>query len=237
MSWQALTGMYFRMAVGYTGEPPREFEQWPINTAFANSSLLPDAPLQLKAFMAAHDVSAVVAADSQIPRWGSLLAALDPSPTRTGGVTLYRPAASEIARYRGITATEMAQHDEELRFQALLAAARAYLAAGNDPSTLSPQRVQTLGLIPNGWVNDPDVRTNNGLYLGPWSGGKIAVGVVGSYDTLKPLIARYRASDTEVLYPFPKVLTGEPDSDDTFMRLMVIVFDRNALQQTAASMN
>lgn len=99
----------------------------------------------------------------------------------------------------------MARRDEEIRFKTLLVVARAYLAAGSDPAALSPLQTQKLGLLPRGWVNDPDVRTNNGLYLRPWIGGRIAVGIVGSYETLKPLIAEYRTRATDVFSPlFPK---------------------------------
>ena len=68
------------------------------------------------------------------------------------------------------------------------------------------------------------MRTDNGLYLGPWPGGRVAVGIVGSYEALQPLIVKYHARASKVFFPFPKELKGEP-SGDTFLRLLVMVFD------------
>ena len=225
MLWQAATDMYFRMAVGYTGLHPREFDQWPIINAFANTTLIPDATLQLKAFMAAHEVTAIVADDSQLPQWGPLLATIDPAPAHVGGVAVYRFAPSAIAQYGGLSADEMARRDAAARFAALLEAAHRYLAAGQNLAALTPMHAQQMGLIPPGWVDDPDVRTNNGLYLGPWPNGRVAVGLVGSYEALKPLIDQYRSRASAILFPFPRPL-ADPPQGDTFMRLIVFVFDR-----------
>ena len=228
MLWQAATGMYFRMAVGYTGLHPRDFDEWPIINAFANTTMIPEASLQLKVFMAAHDVTAIVADDSQIAQWGGLLTTIDPSPLHTGGITLYRIAATDLARYGGLTAAAMARRDEEARFTALVAAARNYLIAGRPLAALSPMEAQRLGLLPPGSVDDPDVRTNAGLYLGPWQNQQIAIGVVGSYATLQPLIDQYRSRAKAVFFPFPKDLKDAPRGD-TFLRLLVMVFDRSTL--------
>jgi len=232
MLWQAATNMYFRMAIGYTGIHPREVDQWPIINAFANTTLIPDATTQLKAFLAAHEISVVIADDSQLGQWGPLLSTIDGSPLHTGGVTIYRLALSEAARFRGLSVRAMAQRDAKARFEALLRAAQDYLAAGGNLASLTPMRAQDLGLIPSGWVNDPDVRTNNGLYLGPWRSAQIGVGVVGSYEAVKPLIDRYRSHARAVFFPFPKAYE-DPPRGDTFMRLLVMVFDRDTLKSLA----
>ena len=122
------------------------------------------------------------------------------------------------------------------RFSALLSAARDYIAQNRDLARLTPMRAQQLGLLPTHWVTDPDVRTNNGLYLGPWGINEVAVGVVGSYQGLRPVIGRYHAAAAQVFFPFPKRLI-EPPRGDTFMRLLVMVFDRNGLTQAANSIH
>jgi hypothetical protein len=63
---------------------------------------------------------------------------------------------------------------------------------------------QRLGLLRPGSVDDPDVRTNAGLYLGPWQNRQIAIGVVGSYATLQPLIDQYRSRAKAVFPPSRK---------------------------------
>jgi hypothetical protein len=237
MLWQAESAMYFRMAGGYTGLTPREFESWPIINAFETSTSLPDAPMQLLAFMAAHETSIVIVDDAHTPRWAPILSAIDPSPLRTGGVALYRASARELARYHGTTALEMERRNNDKRFSALLVAAQTYLAEGHDLADLSPLDVARAGLLPSNWVAEPDVRTRNGLYLGPWEGGKIAIGVVGSYDALRPLIAKYRADASAIFFPFPHKLTDDPPKGDTFMRQLVLVFDRASLAHAASKAN
>jgi hypothetical protein len=228
MLWQATAGMSFRMAGGYTGRTPREFERWPIVNALMTATLIPDASAQLAAFMAAHDATVVVVDDTHREMWAGMLEAIDPKPQHAGGIWLYRPDPVRLRPYYDASPIVMEGRNAEARFAALLAAARDYLAAGNDPAALTPARAQALHLLPPNWVTDRDVRTNNGLYLGPWPGGQIAIGVVGSYEALQPLIAKYRAHAAKILFPFPKELDGEP-TGDTFMRLLVMVFDRSAL--------
>jgi hypothetical protein len=94
--------------------------------------------------------------------------------------------------------------------------------------------VQKLGLLPPNWVSDPDVATHNGLWLGPRDGGLIGIGVVGSYEALTPLIAKHREDAVQIYFPYPRALTGNPKGD-TFMRMLVIVFDRDGLARAAAA--
>jgi hypothetical protein len=233
MLWQAETDMYFRMPGGWTSVTPREFEGWPIIDALLTGTRIPDAVAQMSAFMAAHRISAVIAAGGALRVWAPILAALDPSPLRTGGVWLYRPSPTVLARYRDLDAVELQRRNNQERFAALLAAARGWLDRGGNLAALTPMRVQDIGLLPPQWVAEPAVRTRNGLYLGPWPGGKIAVGVVGSYDALRPLIARYRNYASEIFFPFPRQLS-DPPHGDTFMRQLVMVFDRESLARVAA---
>jgi hypothetical protein len=131
---------------------------------------------------------------------------------------------------RGFTAVEMERRDGEARFEALLKGARSYLELGGDPARLSPGELQKRGLLPADWVADSDIRTKNGLFLGPLDDGTIGIGVVGSYEALQPLIGHYRSLTANVYFPYPKKLDGPPRGD-TFMRLLVISFKLAALRQ------
>jgi hypothetical protein len=228
MLWQAASRMYFPMAGGYTGITPREFERWPVVRALMTHTYLADTSAQLIAFMAAHAARLVVVDDADQKFWASALAPIDPAPRAVGGVWLYRANAAALDQYRDVSALAIERRDADARFAAELAAARDYLAAGYRPAALTPLRAQQLGLLPPNWVTDPDVRTGNGLYLGPWRDDRVAVGIVGSYDALQPLIARYQGRAVNVYFPFPKELNGSPQGD-TFMRLLVMVFDRATL--------
>lgn len=233
MLWQAETKMSFKMAGGYTGIMPREFERWPIVGAFSTKTLIPDAAIQLRAFMAAHSADTIVVDDRQLALWAPLLTTVDPAPVSVAGVSVYRLGESELAPYRDAGALEMEKRSDAARMAALLVAARQYLAQGRDVSQLTPMSVQRAGLLPPNWVNDPDIRTKNGLYLGPWKDAAIAVGVVGSYEALAPTIGKYRQDAARVFFPYPKELNGVP-TGDTFMRLLVMVFDRRGLAHAAA---
>jgi hypothetical protein len=228
MLWQAAAGFYFRMAGGWTSLTPREFESWPIVGALLTRTYIPDASAQLRAFMAAHDAHAILVTEQEAQFWQPLLSQLDRSPTRSGGVVVYSAPADELARSRAVSALEMERRSNLARFSALLLAARSYLAQNGDLARLAPMRAQQLGLLPPRWVADADVRTKNGLYLGPWHKDEVALGVVGSYEGLQPVIEKYRAAASQVFFPYPKKLV-EPPRGNTFMRLLVMVFDRNGL--------
>jgi hypothetical protein len=226
MLWLAQTNMYFRMAGGRSANTPRDYQGWPIVNSFLTKTLLPDPIGQLEAFCAGHRVTTIAAEASQNDLWAPMLAAIDPSPKTAGGMAIYR--AGDLSAYNGITAEEMERRADEVRFTTLAEAARTYLAKGGNLTILSPMEVQSRGLLPPHWVNDSDVRTQNGLFLGPVGDGLIGIGVVGSYKALRPLIERYRSVEATIYFPYPRELTGEP-TGNTFMRLLVIAFKPQTL--------
>jgi len=232
MLWQAAAGFYFRMAGGWTSITPREFEGWPIVGAMLTRTYIPHVTQQLRAFMAAHNVRTILVTDREFPLWEPMLSPLDSSPIRIGGVAIYRASSPDMSAYRSLSALGMEQRSNLARFSALLLAARDYVAQNGKLAELTPMRAQRLGLLPPHWVTDPDIRTNNGLYLGPWGANEVAVGIVGSYQGLQPVIGKYHAAAVQIFFPFPKRLI-EPPHGDTFMRLLVMAFDRNGLTQAA----
>jgi hypothetical protein len=228
MLWQATAGFYFRMAGGWTSITPVEFEMWPIVSAMLTQTYIPNITSQLLAFMTAHDAGAIVADDRAAQFWEPMLSPLDPTPIRIGGVVMYRVPANEKSAYSA-SVLEAERRNNLARFSALLLAARAYLAQNRDLAALTPMHLQRLGLLPPHWVADPDVRTNNGLYLGPWKHEDVALGVAGTYQGLQPVVEKYRAAASEIFLPFPRPLV-ESRRGDTFM-LLVMVFDRGGLAQ------
>jgi len=221
---------YFRMAGGWTSITPREFQRWPIVGAMLTRTYIPDMAAQLRPFMAAHSVQKILVTGGNSQFWEPMLSPVDSLPIRSGGVVIYSASPGKLAASQAQSALEMERRNNLARFSALLLAARDYIAQNGDLAQLTPMSVQRLGLLPPHWVTDPAVRTNNGLYLGPWGVDKVALGVVGSYQGLQPVIRDYRAAATEIFFPFPKRLI-EPPEGDTFMRLLVMVFDRSGLTQ------
>lgn len=100
MLWQAESLMYFRMAGGWLGPEPAEFEHWPIVQAFLSSVLMPEADTQLKAFLAQYRVEAVLLGDSHMVVWSDLFSKLDHAPVRIGGVTIYQVGTAAFNKFR-----------------------------------------------------------------------------------------------------------------------------------------
>ncbi len=233
MLWQAVSGMYFRMAGGWTSIMPREYQSWPIVNALLFRSYIPGFADQLKAFLAHHDAATVIVSDRERPLWDPMLAPLRMSPIETGGVEIYHLAATDLAPWRDVTALEMERQCDAARFDSLLAAAQKYLADGGDLDQLNPRRAESIGLLPAHSTNEDGVRTSNGLYLGPAGNGLIGIGVVGSLEALRPLIAKYRGDAVRIYFPYPRELSDSPRGD-TFMRQLVVVFDREGLAHASA---
>jgi hypothetical protein len=233
MLWQAESAMYFRMAGGWTSIMPREFQSWPAVNAMMHHSYIPGFTDQLKAFLAHHDAATVLITDNERPIWDPMMAPLHLTPIATGGVEVYRFAPADLAPWHAVTALEMERRCDAARFGELLVAAHQYLAGGGSLGLLSPRHAETLGLLAPHSTNDADIRTGNGLFLGALGNGLIGVGVVGSYEALRPLIAKYRADAARVYFPYPRDL-ADPPQGNTFMRQLVIAFDRDGLARAAA---
>ena len=233
MLWQAQTDMYFRMAGAWTGPPPTEFDRWPIVKALATDTLAPDAETQLKAFVANHDVGAVIADRTTNPIFRPMLSSLDAAPVVTGGVTLYRVQPESLAPYRRLSALEMETRSDRARLDTLIAAANRYLADGHDLGTLDLKVVEQLGLIPPGWARYPTVVAFNALWIGPWKDRGVSVGITGSYAALKPVIEKYRGDAERIYFPFPTELLDAAKIPEG-SHVIIMIFDRAGLARAAA---
>jgi hypothetical protein len=179
MLWQAATSMYFGMAGGYVGfapPVPEEPSGWPIMSGLYRIAGVPQAGEQLKAYLANHDVRAVIVGRRTqylvrrlgrlrtaaiLLRWptidreriatNQLLASLDTPPLEVGGIILYRISPETLAQYRRLTALEMQRRATRARFEALLLGAQRYFSQGRNPAELSPQALQAFGLVPLDW--------------------------------------------------------------------------------------
>jgi hypothetical protein len=236
MLWQADADFYFKMAGGYTGPGIiDQFQQWPAVNALYWGGEIDDPTMQLGAFMAAHNVRAVIVEDMRAGELAPILPQLSGislSPTRIGGVVVYPIDEGKIAQYRDRTPLALEARYDRDRFDRLVVAADNYLSDNGDLRDLTPSRAAISGLLPRGWAVDRDIYSKDGLILGPWKSDRIQIGVVGSYEALKPLIADYRADAAEVYFPFPRPL-ADPPKGNTFMRKLVMVFEPAGLKRAA----
>jgi len=88
--WQARTDMYFRLASGYFGKPPSVYAADPVVAQLTADAPRAAAPAQLRAFIALHQVDAVIAGRAEAGPWASVLARLGLRPVIVGDVLLWR---------------------------------------------------------------------------------------------------------------------------------------------------
>jgi hypothetical protein len=235
MYWQLRSGMYFRMAGGWTGRTPFAFDRMPVVNYFFGSIDLPEAPDQLKAYLARFDVGAVIA-DPDEPNFAEFKLTLDSlgiTASWQGGVWLYKIPPGSFAAYAALPARQVEARAISLRFDAILEAAAKYLADGHNPSKLSAAELERFGLLPPDWGVNPK---NIDWAVGNVSPDRVGIAVFGSYEGVKPLIDRYRALASEIDYPAPKRWTPQSSPPRDVLANLLIIFDRSQLASAAAQL-
>jgi hypothetical protein len=239
MLWQALSGMYFRLAGGYPPLSPGSFLRWPIVRSSNQLATIPDPADQWKAFAASHEVTAVLVGNNGMPDYfpsiDPIVSALGVPTVAAGGVTLYRVPPAMLAPYRDLDWTRMETLADGQRFDALLVAAQRYLASGADPARLAPESAAKLGHLPAAWLPMPSRATDYQLYLRMETDGLITVGLKGTRAALRPLIDRYGGYARRI-YPPPRSRSKErsPAPAGAYYYTLLMSFDRQGLDRAAA---
>ncbi len=238
MIWQAHTDMYFHMAEAWAGMPPHEFERWPAMVALYNGNYLPEPELQLKAFLAAHDVTAVVVEErsktsddaKQRQDYDTVIAALGSTPEKVGGVLIYRLAPSDLAAWRNLRPLDLERRVDEARLGALLGAIERYLQSGAELSQISMPRLEEAGLIRGDWVGGPDIRISKAFWLKAIARGKIEAGIFGSHSVIAALATKYQRDALGVrVIPIP----GRSANRDEELALLLLTYDRSSVALAA----
>ncbi len=213
MYWQLQSGMYFRMAGGYTGEfAPFEFARMPVANYFYGGIDLPEAGDQLKAYIARFGVQAVIAdpKEENFDSFKQTLDALGVASQNKEGVWIYKIPGDSFSTYAKLPAAQVEARANALRFDAILEAAGKYLATGHALSKLSALELKRLDLLPHDWLVDATPHAYSDWEVGLAAGGGLGIIIVGSYEGVRPLIERYRGIASEIDYPAPTPWT--PDS-------------------------
>ena len=212
MMWQAETGMSFSMSGAWMGPTPEEFQRWPaVNAALAGLPLA-DPGRQLRTFLVAHRVEAVVAAEGA----GPLPAALGIKPIEIGGVSVYQVPPSMAATVSDQHVDELEKAATQQWFADLLNAGGRFLAAGRDLASLNPVSLHEMGLLPESrWGRRLDLVLGGashgafaGLWIGPGANQTLALGLFATPAAAAALAARYRGQATSILYPYPSRFPG-----------------------------
>lgn len=234
MYWQVQSGMYFRLAGGWTGIAPFEFQQMPIVSFFYGQTDLPEAGDQLKAYLARFAVTAIVADpsfkgfDTFEPALGSLGVTAEPS----GGVLIYKIPAGKFAAYARLTGAQVEARALALRFDTVLAAAANYLVGGNDPLKLSAAELKRLNLLPPYWQIATARNSVSSWSIGVLADARIAIALWGSPQGVKPLLDRY-LDKAELLYPAPSRWNPRSSPSEDQSAPLMVIFDRTELEAAA----
>jgi len=246
--WQAQTQMYFDMAEGDLSSWPDYFLKWPIVESFRIRSYVPDASGQLKVFLAAHDVKAVIVADGDLAQWQSLLSTLGVISVRAGGVSLYRLKDNRAYDAERLLLDARTRFDND-RLDMLVRAASRYLAEGGDIKSLSVIKITDSNLIPKESLIGPDLafdplspphpkpvsdpRFLYMLWLSPWTGGRIAMGEYVWLPAAAPMIEKLRGMGIEINYPDPERASRISHSKLDDYRFLLVVMTREQLARVA----
>jgi len=210
MLWQVECGMCFRQVSGYTAMERFAVRRWPIVNYFLGSRDLPQPELQLKAFLANNNVTAIVVDDAkpQAADWNALLATLGVAPQKLSGVSLYRVSPNLLADYRApeFSGVEMEQRAICDRFAALVTATDEYLHSDHDPARLSDDELASLEILPREWKRDPN--TFSDMHVLPWKNGGAIIVELGSRSASADTIAKFRDAANVVYLPFPRIIAG-----------------------------
>jgi len=238
MYWQLQSDLYFRMAGGWTGIGPFEFVRMPVNNYFYGGIDLPEAGDQLKAYIARFGVQAVIAdpIESNFESFKKTLDALGVAGMYKKGVWIYKVPRDSFAEYAKLPAAQVEARADALRFDAILEAAGKYLAEGHDLSKLSAFELKQLDLLPRDWLVDPAPHAYFDWAIGPAPGGRIGIIIVGSYEGVRPLIERYRASASEINYPGPTRWTPDSRPRLDVIKPLLVTFDSAHLAAAARSL-
>lgn len=239
MYWQLQSGMYFRMAGGYTGEfEPFEFARMPVANYFYGGIDLPEAGDQLKAYLARFNVRAVIA-DPNEENFSSYKATLDSlgvAGVNEKGVWIYKISPDSLAPFATLPAAQVEARADALRFDAILEAAGKYLADGHDLQKLSALELKRLDLLPRDWLVDATPHAYFDWAIGAAPGGKVGIIIVGSYEGVRPLIERYRAVASEVDYSAPTRWTPDSHPRLDVIKPLLVTFDTAHLIDAAHSL-
>jgi hypothetical protein len=89
--WQADTGFRFKLADGYAGNPfPTSYSRFPTWNTLLTGDLNPDSAAQLRDFVRAKGVTAIVVDPSVPGPWRTLFGTLGVRPVAAGGMLVYR---------------------------------------------------------------------------------------------------------------------------------------------------
>jgi len=238
MLWQTSADMQFRMASGYTSIVPPAFKRFPAVKFFLGAIDLPEAGEQVKAFVAQHEIAAIVIDDTD-PNLAAWRRAIDPiglPPIETGGVRVYQIPAGDYSAYARLGVGDLEARAVALRADILIDALARWFREGRTIESVSPAALEAAGLLPPGWIIRSGFFDYRDFTVAPLDSKRLAIVLSGSYAALRPIADRYRTRAEEIYSAYPKL--WRPDAmyaRDTPMRF-VFAFTPAALEAASADL-
>jgi len=238
MYWQMQSDMYFRMAGGWTGISPFEFDRMPIVNFFQGDTDLPEPGDQLKAYVARFGVTAIVADPSygRLRTFQPALEALGVTAEPSGGALIYRIPAGKFGAYAKLTGADVEGRALALRFDTVLAAASNYISGGDDPLKLSPLELKRLNLLPPEWQIDTAPDSLRDWSIGGFSDNRIGIVLLGSAQGMKPLLDRYFGKVDELQFPAPSRWSPHSSPPEDRLDKLLMILDHTQLETAAAQL-
>jgi len=233
MLWQALSNMYFRSADGPW--PPPEYQQWPILGSFFTGDLPIDAETQLACFLTSHQVSEVLVESDKAAIGRAVMSSLQLDPVEDGGVLVYRLPQTLIMRFSARTCRHISTRLALISISKYIDAANRFWNSGEPIRKLTPWEVERLGFLnlstkaALGDQGSPSRQDR--VWLGPWGGCCIGVGLLGTYQDLRPAIDLYKSEAVDVFFPYPAKL--DRPAGDTVGQLL-LTFTKEGLNRAVA---
>ncbi len=235
MLWQISAHMGFRMASGYTSIVPPSFKRFPAVRFFLGAIDLPEAPQQIMAFAAQHQISAIVIdeTDPDLKIWRSAIDPLGLHLIAAGGAQVYQIPPDALAPYAKLDAASLETRAVALRADILVEALARWFRDGRDLRALSPAALEAAGLLPADWIVRSGFYDYRDFIVAPVDAAHVAIVLAGSYGALRPLAERYSGRAAKIFAPFPTLWpSGKKYSDDDQLRF-VFVFTPAALEAAA----
>jgi hypothetical protein len=66
--------------------------------------------------------------------------------------------------------------------------------------------------------------SDTGIWLGPWEDGRVAIGLTGTLDGIRPVISRYGAAAQKIYYPYPAPYQANMATGAQAPQLLLMVF-------------
>ncbi len=224
--WQVESGFYYRIATGRVAIVPPRWGRWPILQSFDSDIEIPDFSEQLKAFLGANGVKAIIVEERNQRRWPELLRRLNLNPIAVDGVLLYRIPDKILKGYANAAPHEMVRREALASVAILINGANRYMRQGSPLPKLTPwsaQQLKVLDLPEPVRIEDANNNWWHSLWLGPAGKAEVGVGILGSYDDLQPVIKKYAPYAKDVLFPYPHRLS-DPRPDESGQ--LSLIFDR-----------